>query len=400
MQLVRVLIIGIIPSLSFAQKTDTTLTPKEDIEVTFLSSYYEQDGMHSPVTGGSGTEQLSNAAPLVYVHIPLDTVRDLDIKAGVDFYSSASSDNIDNPYLSDNHISGASASDIRQHYSISYSKENKQKQFKNSYMLAASSEYDVTSLSAGYTFEKQSKDKQRDFLVGAKYFFDDWKLIYPAELRNGSQQLLSTDKRHTFSVTLSQAFILDKKMNLAITAEPLIQSGLLSTPFHRVYVQGEDEARVEMLPSSRVKVPVAVRLNAHLTNALILRTFNRVYWDTWDMKGYTFEVEIPIKVKDWLRLYPFYRFHSQVGTKYFAPIDKHLATESFYTSDYDLSTFTSNKYGMGFQVSPLFGVARFKWIRKRTVVFKSIDLRGSYYDRSDGLTAWSVTMGLKFNVKR
>ena len=157
---------------------------------SILTSYYQQDGNHSPVTGGEGTEQLSNVAPIIYVHVPIDTVRSIDVSAGVDFYSSASSDNIDNPYLSPNHVSGASANDIRQHYSLSYSKANNQKATKNTYSIAASSEYDVTSISGGYTFEKENAKKQREFSLGVRYFFDDWKRIYPVELRNGTTEYL------------------------------------------------------------------------------------------------------------------------------------------------------------------------------------------------------------------
>ena len=157
---------------------------------------------------------------------------------------------------------------------------------------------------------------------------------------------------------------------------------------------------VEMLPDLRVKVPIAMRLNIHATDRLIFRTFNRLYWDSWDVKGYTFELEAPIKVADWFRLYPFYRFHAQTGSQYFAGINEHLSTESFYTSDFDLSTFNSNKFGLGFKISPLFGIGRFKWIKKKIAVFKSIGVRYAYYQRSDGLNAWAITTGLEFKIHR
>lgn len=381
-------------------KEDSTKIKLEDIEISILSSYYEQDGIHSPVTGGQGTEKLSNVAPVVYVHVPLKKSQSLDVNAGVDFYSSASSDNIDNPYLSDKHVSGASANDVRQHYSFTYNKANEEKQSEKSFNIAASSEYDVTSISGGYSFAKKSKNKQRDFAFSTKYFFDDWKRIYPIELRNGTTELLATDKRHTLSLSLTEAFIINKKMNASITVEALGQSGMLSTPFHRVYFVDQEFPKVELLPNVRIKLPVGIRLNAHLTHNIILRTFNRVYWDSWDVKGYTFEVESPIKIKDWLRLYPFYRFHIQTASKYFSPYKEHTTLESFYTSDYDLSGLSSHKYGFGFKIAPIFGISRFKYSKEKVAVFKEIDLRFAKYDRSDGLNAWTATVGMKFNLHR
>ena len=58
---------------------------REPIDIYFVSSYYEQDGNNSPVTGGRVTEQLSNIAPSVFVHIPVDSARSIDINAGVDY---------------------------------------------------------------------------------------------------------------------------------------------------------------------------------------------------------------------------------------------------------------------------------------------------------------------------
>ena len=43
-----------------ATPTDTTAKKNGPIEIDILSSYYSQDGIHSPVTGGRGTESLSD----------------------------------------------------------------------------------------------------------------------------------------------------------------------------------------------------------------------------------------------------------------------------------------------------------------------------------------------------
>lgn len=73
MQLKHIILpILILFSAPVISQEDSSKVKKEPIDIYFVSSYYEQDGNHSPVTGGTGTEKLTNIAPTVYVHIPLD----------------------------------------------------------------------------------------------------------------------------------------------------------------------------------------------------------------------------------------------------------------------------------------------------------------------------------------
>ncbi len=64
-------------------------------EVDFLMSYYAQDGIHAAVSGGIGTEKLTDITPTFVVAIPLNSDDVLTIDAGISAYSSASSSNID-----------------------------------------------------------------------------------------------------------------------------------------------------------------------------------------------------------------------------------------------------------------------------------------------------------------
>ncbi|MCR9172209.1 MAG: DUF3570 domain-containing protein [bacterium] len=398
----KISLLGIVLSLgSVLHAQDTTeFEVREPIDIYFVSSYYKQDGNNSPVTGGRGTEQLSNIAPSVFVHIPVDSARSYDINAGVDYYSSASSDNIDNPYLSSNHISGASSSDTRQYYSFTFNKKTKKKA-SNSYTVGASSEYDVTSLNAGYSFSAEGKNNF-NHLVSIKYFFDDWKLIYPVELRNGENQLLNKDKRHTLGLTYSLGFVVNRRLKGSITTEPQGQFGLLSTPFHRFYVQGELNPRIESMPSTRLKIPVGLRLNAYLGDKTVIRTFNRLYQDSWGVTAYTGELEIPIKFSDAFTLSPIYRFHVQSASQYFHEFNSVdvFTVSNFYTSDFDLSAFYAHKYGLGMSLHPIFGLARVQQKNGGIFMWKRLDLRFVYYHRNINFNAWNVTLGTEFTIDR
>ncbi len=395
-----VLIMGVNAPL-FAQ-TDTVDIKLEDIEVNFLMSYYDQDGSHSPVTGGIGTEKLSNIAPSININIPVDSLKSWNIDGGVDFYSSASSDNINNPYLDEQHVSGASAHDSRSYVTVSHKKKNKKKLVELGYSFGTSFEWDVFSYSGGGSITLNSKDHNRSFSLKSKYFFDDWKLIYPVELRNATNSFLTTDKRHSVNSSVLYTANLTKRLNGSIAADFVWQGGILSTPFHRVYFQGEDLPGVERLPSTRYKMPVGVRLNYHLTSGIILRSFYRHYQDSWGLTGNTVELTVPIKLHQTFRVYPFYRYNQQRGVRYFAGYGVHLSNQDFYTSDFDLSSFTSHKYGIGFSYTPLFGIARFKYgkAEKKIAQVKSIKLRVARYERSDGLRAGVVTLGAQVNLKR
>ena len=78
------------------------------------------------------------------------------------------------------------------------------------------------------------------------------------------------------------------------------------------------------------------------------------------------------------------RLYQQTGSKYFLPYKEHLLTETYYTSDYDLSAFYSVKAGAGLRFAPykrMFG----SWS------FDEIELMYYYYRRSDGLQAHFIS---------
>lgn len=384
-----------------AQNADTSKIHLEDITIDFVSSYYQQDGNNSPVTGGRGTEQLSDIANIITINVPVDTIRSLSVKGGVDFYSSASSDNINNELLLANHVSSASASDTRGYFTIGGKIKNNQRHTSKGVSLGFSQEYDVTSLSVGGSYSKASKDNNREISFYGNYFYDTWKLIYPFELRGNGVDELAGNVRQTFSLSTTGSFILNKKMQASLSSDAVFQSGLLSTPFHRVYFTEQAAAKIERLPNSRLKLPVALRFNYFINDFFVLRAYYRYYWDNWGVNAHTINLEVPIKVSNSFVVYPFYRYHQQSTAKYFGAYKTHSVTDEFYTSDYDLAGLNSSKYGVGFRYSPLYGLGRFKVpFTKSITLFKSIDLRYSHYTRNNGLIANSVAFHLNIAISQ
>lgn len=95
-------------------------------EANLVSSYYKQDGNNSAVTGGLGTEKLTDIATSIDVKVykwdKKDRKHNFDVEVGIDHYTSASSDKVD-----PNTISSASHADTRIYPSVNWSMENEKK---------------------------------------------------------------------------------------------------------------------------------------------------------------------------------------------------------------------------------------------------------------------------------
>jgi hypothetical protein len=206
--------------------------------------------------------------------------------------------------------------------------------------------------------------------------------------------------RNSFALSLAFSQVVTKKVQGSIFMDVLYQNGLLSTPYQRVYFADKGDFfinefqladDIERLPDNRFKLPIGTRWNFYFNEKFTFRTYYRYYFDDWDILSHTFNIEIPYKFTDKFTVIPMFRYYSQQQSKYFAPYEGHVSTDKFYTSDYDLSTFTANQYGFGFGYTDIFTNAKI-W----KFGLKNIDFRYNHYDRSDGLSANIFTFGVKF----
>ena len=396
----------------------------EETTVDIIGGYYQQDGTHGAVEGGRGTEHLTDVPPAIIVNVPLDTVSRLTANVGADFYASASTDRIDFA------LSTPSARDVRIHGDFSYSREHKHTGTLWGASAGVSKEYDYLSFNLAGSFAKTSRDGNRQLGLAGQVFFDQVTLITPYELRTNyvpstttsrGERNYGTDTRQTYNFTATYSQVLSKRLQVAISTELVSQNGLLSTPFHRVYFRDSTtpnpepvvsdanfSARVatapqtELLPRSRLKYPVSLRLNYYATDLLQIRAFYRFYQDNFGIVAHTAELEVPVKVTPFFVVYPFYRYHTQTAAAYFAPFLQHSIRDDYYTSDYDLSAFSAHKVGLGLRYSPVYGLARFHVPGQtaqglpRVMRLKSVDVRYAHYQRSTDLVANIVSFDLGF----
>jgi len=424
-------VIFLVSFLGFGQQSqDATKVYKkrvlETIEIDFLTSFYAQDGDNAAVSGGIGTEELTDLTGTIVVSIPLNDDDILTIDAGVSAYTSASSSNINpfdsrdpaDPYVAS---SGASRADTWVNFTGSYSHRSDDRNDIWSAKVSVSSEFDYFSLGFGGSFTKLFNEKNTELSVNANVYLDSWLAFYPIELRpfgtngigsfrpseitgntdyNPNFTEFDSEGRNSYSLGLGFSQILHKNLQGSLALDFVQQQGLLSTPFQRVYFSDIADSfidnfqladDVERLPDSRFKVALGGRLNWYLNENFSIRTFYRYYFDDWGIKSHTASIELPIKISDKFTLYPSYRFYNQTAADYFYSFETALSTNEFYTSDYDLSEYSANQFGFGISYTDIFTKMHI-W----KFGLKSIDLKFYKYDRDTTFGSSIITVGVKF----
>lgn len=350
--------------------------------------------------------------------------------------------------------SGASRQDTWASLNVGYAHSSDDRNQILNANVSFASEYDYMSIGFGGGIAKLFNEKNTEISINGNIYIDAWSPRYPTELdsyleagnninsgffngvdilnQNGdiidktgnngtiwspksASGLIDTKSRNSYSLSFNFSQILNKNAQFSLFFDVVQQQGWLANPMQRVYFRDVDNFYIgnassipnytsstnrdvfqladdiERLPDTRFKIPIGLRLNYYLNEIFTLRTYYRYYFDDWGVKSHTADVELPIKVSDKFTLYPSYRYYNQTAADYFAPYEQNLSTSEFYTSDYDLSKFNANQYGLGISYTDIFA----KWHIWK-LGLKSIDLKYNSYERNTGLTANIISAGFKF----
>lgn len=376
---------------AFAQTKDSSQYKSRKLsieEINLVSSYYKQDGSHSAVEGGIGTQKLSDFSNVIDLKLAFYDKKyrkhTIVAEAGLDYYSSASSDRIDAKANS-----SASSGDMRVYPSLSWTMENEQKGRSLNLFASSSTEYDYQSIGFGAAYSQKSKDRNREITIKGQAYLDKVTLIRPVELRPGGEDDddYGSTSRNSYSGSLTLSQVVNKRLQMLFVAEFVQQEGFLGLPFNRVYFK-DMSMRAEHLPSTRWKLPLGLRASYFLGDKLVLRGFYRFYQDSWGLQAHTAELETSLKLSPVFSLTPFYRFYRQRAVDYFAPYAAHEPSKEFFTSNFDLGDFNSHFAGMGFRYVPVGGVFGVKH-------WNMIELRYGHYTRSNDLSANIISMHVR-----
>lgn len=385
----------LVPMLSFptlAQDSSFTKKKVTESDIQTVMSFYTQDGNHSAITGGTGTENLQVYSFKVSSTKVVDQKNQWLLGFGTDIITSASTDKIDFE------VSSASRHDLHTTLSGGYARNLQDGKYELGGELLFSFESDYFSRGGALWFIYNQPDLTRSLSFHFQAFWDDLRwgrfkkpylveaitLIYPQELRN--QDWFDIHDRYSYNFNFSYRQDLNPRMSLTLYPSYSYQQGLLSTPFHRVYFVGQERPKVENLPRQRSQYAVGAQLNSFVSKRLVLRSFYQFYTDDFGISSHTARLETPYKLKPNLSLAPFVRLAAQQGSRYFEPYKQHVLSDVFYSSDYDLSTFSSASVGLSLRV------LRLKSIPQGKRGLAGWNLRYSYYSRSDGLYAHMVSL--------
>ncbi|TRX32801.1 DUF3570 domain-containing protein [Flavobacterium sp. ZT3R18] len=427
----------LVGKLSFGQNAkNKEEKDKRPTKISLLSNYYDQDGDRSAVNGGLGSQKLESFSQEVHLYLPIKSVDAVAIDTGIDHFTSASLATIDK-YVSaaSSGNTGVSGDETRIYGNVAY-----EHQLSPTVTVAPragfSSEYDVQSVNAGLSLSKKLKKNDQVLSTSFGATVDRWMVVHPGEFRASALdaetgasassvnpyatpfvysgeaiekdgQMYPVDYRTSYALVNGFSFAINQKMNASVGLDLLAQKGLLSTPFHRVYFNDgigdeyQKEVRIEKLPRERYKIAISGRFNYFLDPAIVLRTYARLYKDTWDINSITFGMETVLKVNKSFAITPFARFHYQEGTSYYAAYGQHVYNpEEFYTSDMDLATFSAVRTGLALRYVPFANAkldANGKPIQ-HFVAMKDIGLRYAHNNRQDGLTGSSLSFEITFEL--
>ena len=345
--------------------------------------------------------------------------------------------------------SGASRKDVLTALSLSYVHATDDRNRYWSSNIGSSYEYDYQSFGFGGGVTQLWNEKNTELNIKAQVYLDQWIPIIPTEIDEyeqfGSDFLIDTQSyfsgvsvlnsngasvaeylpskftpinnvnRNSYSFSLGFSQILTPRMQFSLALDLVKQEGWLANPLQRVYFSDKSNYYVgnannisnyenpsntdvfhladdiERLPSTRLKYPLGMRLNYYVNEYLVIRSYFRKYLDDWGVDSNTFQVELPVKFNMSWRIIPSFRYFDQTAADYFAPYNQHLSTQDYYTSDYDLSAFSSYQVGGEFAFTDVlskYGVGKLS--------LKRIGLRVQNYQRSDGLSAFSISTNFSF----
>jgi len=377
----------------FPQTSDTLLQKPAIQKIEWQSGVYLQDGDHSAVTGGQGTEKLQVYRNKIAFSKTKPDRYKFQLLSGVDIISSASTDKIDSD------VSSASKNDTHTYFQIAYGRTLAKPRVEVQLATGLAFESDYLSVPLKLSLNYLDTARQRSYGLDLESFFDDlrWgrlskgffnpvELIYPEELRD--REWHDTYKRKTYNLKFSLEQIINKRSNAALLLQLTYQKGLLSTPFHRVYFNN-DEVRVEQLPSERFRFPLGLRWNYFLNSNSIMKVEVDYYLDDFDINAFNTKLEFVQYLKTGLSLKPHLSLYRQNQSKYFKPFKEHDPGEAYYTSDYDLSSFTRFNTGIAMRIT-------FTKFVDREKKSKDAEIRYAFMKRSDGLQAHIITLSYRF----
>jgi hypothetical protein len=244
--------------------------------------------------------------------------------------------------------------------------------------VTGSTEYDYTSFGTYLKWTYDTESKNDTFVARLSAYFDTLDLIRFTGLRDGS------DQRTSASLGLGWTHILGPDTVSTLNWDITTQSGFLSTPYNSVVAAGTEVE--EVLPDSRFRNSVHVRVRHLLFEDLAVEPGVGAYFDDWGSRAFNAEIAVWWElVRGLVIVRPSYRYHTQGEVDFF--VNTSAATiPKFRTQDSDLADFNSHTIGLKF-IFP-----KFTLLGENHELEVGVD----YSKRSDHLDSFGTTVGYQW----
>lgn len=219
---------------------------------------------------------------------------------------------------------------------------------------------DRALISIGYTNSSESDYDAETVSFGiSQDFFGDMTTLALGYSRgddevrqnqtDGTSPKVGEAQRQRYSLGLSQ--ILTRSWIVAFSAETVVDDGFLRNPYRQIrYIPtngGDVGYASEVYPETRNSDAFALRTLYYLPYRAAIRLEGRIYSDSWGIKAENYEIRYTHPVRSRMILELKARTYSQTQADFYRDIFDFPNASEFMARDKELSTYSSNSFGVG-----------------------------------------------------
>jgi Protein of unknown function (DUF3570) len=334
-----------------------------------LTSYSQEGHGYQSVAGslaGPGSERALIIQPQALIGIRQSSKIHHEVVIPIDIVSAASTNAID--ILS--HASGvneAGGAELTSRFDLS-------SEDQLTSHLAWHEEEPLGSGSFGLGATHALADDNAVLGFSGQATFDRFDYLVSNGKRHGKRERTSLNGNLSLSQLLSPTAVFD--LNYGLT----FQQGTLQTTYNSVPLVGGTERADEIFPRTRTRQGVQARVAQHLpASRTTVRAAYRYYWDSFQLRAHTAELEVHQYLAPRLIARGSYRYYAQTGVDFFATAFSPARGASARTSDSDLAPFGAHEWGF-----------KLLWLAHQK---NTLDLSYAHYARDNGLIANIVSFG-------
>ncbi len=178
--------------------------------------------------------------------------------------------------------------------------------------------------------------------------------------------------------------VIDQDSYIKASLFYIAEDGYLGSPYHNVVRENTDntlDVLHEVRPDTRTAYGASAKYARALSDAVALHVGYRYYSDDWEIDSHTIDTEIYYEFGDFM-INAGLRYYMQSEASFYSP-DYFSADKQYATSDERLSDLDAIDYKLHAYYDVTEDV--------------TVNLGGSFYDQSTGLSAVSIVAGVRYS---